>query len=129
MFGNDLTQATLVGSSITDSVLSESNLSDADLTNATLTDVTIANCNLAGASLVGATITEVDIAAAAPKLEHPDLIAGLRTIAKAFNWDTLEVRSVAFLLFEHGHLTHDEAAWLSGYDGQNAPMNPISPTG
>ncbi len=75
------------------------------------------------------TITEVDIAAAAPKLEHPDLIAGLRTIAKAFNWDTLQVRSVAFLLFEHGHLTHDEAAWLGGYDGRNAPMNPVSPTG
>ena len=72
---------------------------------------------------------EIDIASAAPELEHPDLIAGLRTIAFAFKWDSREVRSVSFLMFEHRHLTHDETAWLAGYEGVDAPMTARSPLG
>lgn len=73
------------------------------------------------------TMTEIDVASAAPSLKHTNLIAGLRTITKAFNWSTQEVRAVAFLLFEFDHLTEDEAAWLSGFEGDGAPMNPVSP--
>ena len=70
---------------------------------------------------------EIDIASAAPDLAHADLIAGLRTISKAFEWDHREVRAVAFLMYEHGHLNHDETAWLSGYEGIDAPMRAVSP--
>ncbi|MGD9999423.1 MAG: hypothetical protein AB7U39_21090 [Ilumatobacteraceae bacterium] len=72
---------------------------------------------------------EVDIASAAPALEHADLITGLRTVATMFGWDSREVAAVAFLMFEHGHLTLDETAWLSGYEGVGAPMQPRSPLG
>jgi hypothetical protein len=73
--------------------------------------------------------TEIDIASAAPDLEHADLILGLRTISKMFEWDNREVRVVAFLMFEHGQLNLDETAWLSGYEGINAPMKAASPLG
>jgi len=73
--------------------------------------------------------TEIDIASAAPPLEHPDLLLGLRTVAKAFDWESREVRAVAFLLFENGLLTLDETAWLAGYDGVDASMRPQSPHG
>ena len=72
---------------------------------------------------------EIDIATAAPVLEHADLIMGVRTLAKTFRWDSLEVRALAFLMFEQGHLTLDETAWLSGYEGVGAPMQPQSPLG
>ena len=72
---------------------------------------------------------EIDVAAAAPTLEHADLLAGLRTIAAMHRWDSREVRAVAFLMFENGHLTHDETAWMSGYIGTDPPMRPTSPMG
>jgi hypothetical protein len=34
-----------------------------------------------------------------------------------------------FLLFEHDHLTLEEAAWLGGFAGSDAPMEPVSPLG
>jgi hypothetical protein len=71
--------------------------------------------------------TEIDVASAAPDLEHADLISGIRTIAQMFEWESREVRAVAFLMFEHGHLNNDETAWLSGYDGIGAPMKAASP--
>jgi hypothetical protein len=71
--------------------------------------------------------TEIDVASAAPDLEHADLISGIRTIAQTFEWESREVRAVAFLMFEHGHLNNDETAWLSGYDGIGAPMKAASP--
>jgi hypothetical protein len=71
--------------------------------------------------------TEIDIASAAPDLAHADLISGLRTLAKAFEWDSREVRAVAFLMFEHNHLSLDETAWLAGYEGIDAPMRAVSP--
>jgi hypothetical protein len=73
--------------------------------------------------------TEIDIATAAPHLEHPSLIAGLRTVATAFEWSSREVRALVFLLFEHDHLTLEEAAWLGGFAGSDAPMEPVSPLG
>ena len=72
---------------------------------------------------------EIDVAASAPALEHADLLAGLRTIAAMFGWDNDEVRAVAFLMFENGHLTLDETAWVSGYIGGGSPMCPTSPMG
>jgi hypothetical protein len=72
---------------------------------------------------------EIDIASAAPALEHTDLINGLRTVATMFHWESREVAAVAFLMFEHGHLTLDETAWFSGYEGVGAPMEPRSPLG
>lgn len=70
---------------------------------------------------------EIDIASAAPVLEHADLIMGLRTVATVFGWDTREVGAVAFLMFEHSHLTLSETVWLAGYEGVGAPMVPRNP--
>ena len=72
---------------------------------------------------------EIDIASAAPVLEHPDLILGLRTVATMFGWESREVGAVAFVMFENGHLTLDETAWLAGFEGVGAPMQPRSPIG
>lgn len=72
---------------------------------------------------------EIDIACAAPVLQHAELIMDLRAVASAFGWDSREVGAVAFLMFEHGYLTLDETAWLSGYEGVGAPMQPRSPLG
>jgi hypothetical protein len=65
---------------------------------------------------------EVAVADAAPELVHPDTAAGVRALAVAFDWPTVQVRAVAFLLFEAGVLTADEAAWLSGFVAHDAPM-------
>jgi hypothetical protein len=70
---------------------------------------------------------EIDIARAAPVLSHAELVMGLRTIAAMFEWESREVKAVVFLMFEHGHLTIDEATWLAGYEGIDAPMQPRSP--
>ena len=78
-------------------------------------------------SRILAASTEIDIASAAPDLAHADLISGLRTVAKAFEWDSREVRAVAFLMFEHDHLSLDETAWLAGYEGIDAPKTAVSP--
>ena len=82
-----------------------------------------------GAGRVLAASIEIDIASAAPMLEHAEMVSGLRTVASMFGWESREVAAVAFLLFENGHLTHDETAWLSGYEGVGAPMQPRSPLG
>ena len=73
--------------------------------------------------------TEIDIARAAPVLLHAELVMGLRTVAAMFEWPSHEVKAVVFLMFEHGHLTLDEATWLAGYEGVDAPMQPRSPLG
>lgn len=72
---------------------------------------------------------EIEIVRAAPDLVHSDLVMGLRTLTLAFRWDCREVAAVAFLLYEHGHLTLDETAWLSGFEGIGAPMQRRSPLG
>jgi hypothetical protein len=65
---------------------------------------------------------EVALADAAPEFAHPDTVAGVRNLARAFDWPTVQVRAVAFLLFEAGALTADEAAWLTGFVANDAPM-------
>jgi hypothetical protein len=65
---------------------------------------------------------EVAVADAAPELVHPDTVLGVRSLAVAFDWPTVQVRAVAFLLFEAGVLTADEAGWLSGFVADDAPM-------
>jgi hypothetical protein len=83
----------------------------------------------AGIRMLASASTEIEVATAAPELEHADLISGLRTISQMFKWDNREVGAIAFLMFEHGHLNQDETAWLSGYQGIGAPMAPRSPIG
>ena len=70
---------------------------------------------------------EVALANAAPELAHPDTVAGVRTLTTAFDWPTVQVRAVAFLLFGAGVLTAEEAAWLSGFVASDAPMVHTSP--
>jgi hypothetical protein len=65
---------------------------------------------------------EIGVADAAPELVHADTVAGLRGLAQAFDWPTVQVRAVAFLLYDAGVLTADEAAWLSGFVADDAPM-------
>ncbi len=72
---------------------------------------------------------EIRIVAAAPLLAHPDLCSGVRTLTQAFDWHNREVRGVVFLMYEHGHLTESEAAWLAGYMGESAPGQAASPLG
>lgn len=72
---------------------------------------------------------EIDIVSAAPALEHRQLVLGVRSLIKAFGWSTSESRGLAFLLYEVDALTEDEAAWLAGYCGVDAPMSPQSPLG
>lgn len=70
---------------------------------------------------------EVAIAEAAPELEHADIAMGVRTLTVAFEWPTVQVRAVAFLLFEAGALSADEAGWLAGFCAYDAPMRSTPP--
>ena len=72
---------------------------------------------------------EIAIASASPRLEHADLCLGVRTLAMAFQWHNREVAGVTFLMFEHGHLTERETAWLAGFVGHDAPSAHLSPLG
>jgi len=65
---------------------------------------------------------EIGVADAAPELVHADTVAGVRSLAQAFDWPTVQVRAVAFLLYDAGVLTAKEAAWLSGLVADDAPM-------
>jgi hypothetical protein len=58
---------------------------------------------------------EFAVADAAPELVHPEAVAGVRTLVQAFEWPTVQVRAVAFLLFEVDVLTADEAGWIAGF--------------
>jgi hypothetical protein len=71
--------------------------------------------------------SEFSVADAAPDLVHGDIALGVRTLTAAFNWPTDQVRAVAFLLFEAGGLTSDEAGWLAGYASHDAPMHARPP--
>lgn len=72
---------------------------------------------------------EIAIVSGAPPLEHRRLVLGVRTLIQGFHWSSKEVRSLAFVLYEADALTIDEAAWLAGYCGADAPMSPQSPLG
>ena len=65
---------------------------------------------------------EIAVADAAPELVHPYTVAGVRNLTVAFNWPAVQVRSVAYLLYEAGALTTHEAGWLSGFVAEDAPM-------
>jgi hypothetical protein len=69
----------------------------------------------------------VAVANAAPRFVHPDVVMGVQALARAFEWPALEVKGVAFLLFEAGTLTEQETSWLAGYLAEDAPMEPLSP--
>jgi hypothetical protein len=83
----------------------------------------------AGGWTVTSSNDEIVIASAAPTLEHADLCLGVRTLSMAFRWHNREVGGVAFLMFEHGHLTESETAWLAGFVGLDAPATDVSPLG
>jgi hypothetical protein len=70
---------------------------------------------------------EVSIASAAPPLAHRDFVLGLRTLATVHSWDSRQMRSIASLLCEFGHLTDAETAWLAGWVGADAPKRVIDP--
>ncbi|MEQ1788206.1 MAG: hypothetical protein ABL966_14225 [Acidimicrobiales bacterium] len=70
---------------------------------------------------------EVAVAEASPHLVHRDAVMGVRALAKAYEWPAAEVKGVAFLLFDVGALTQEEASWLAGYVAEDAPMEPVSP--
>ena len=72
---------------------------------------------------------EIAIAWTSPTLEHAELCLGVRTLATMFRWHNREVRGVTFLMFEHGHLTERETAWLAGFVGRDAPAAYLSPYG
>jgi hypothetical protein len=72
---------------------------------------------------------EIAVASAAPPLVHPDVVLGVRALARAFEWPTREVKAVAFLMFEAGALSVDETSWLAGYVAEDAPMERVSPLG
>jgi hypothetical protein len=72
---------------------------------------------------------EFPVADAAPELAHPDTVSGVRGLVVAFNWPTVQVRAVAFLLFDAGVLTADEAGWLAGFVALDAPMVTSRPDG
>ena len=70
---------------------------------------------------------EIAVVNAAPALEHPRLVLGVRSLIQAFQWSSTEVRGLAFLLAEADALNEEEAAWLAGYCGTDAPMSPQAP--
>ncbi|WP_052668107.1 hypothetical protein [Nitriliruptor alkaliphilus] len=70
---------------------------------------------------------ELMVVAAAPALAHRQLVLGVRSLIAAFEWHNREVRALAFVLWEVGALTEQEAAWLAGYCGSEASMTPVSP--
>jgi len=72
---------------------------------------------------------EIEIAAASPTFDHPDLCLGVRALSSAFRWHNREVRGVSFLMFEYGHLSEPETAWLEGFIGTDAPASHVSPLG
>jgi hypothetical protein len=57
----------------------------------------------------------------APKLEHPDTVAGVRTLVQAFGWSRFEVRAIVGLLGEVGALGADETEWLNSSFGEDRP--------
>lgn len=53
---------------------------------------------------------------------HVELLRGLRSTAKAFDWDNTVCRHLGQLLHVSGCISADEAAWFRGYTGRGAPM-------
>lgn len=72
---------------------------------------------------------EVAIADAAPSLDHPELVMGIRTLVTGFDWPAGQVTGLTFLLAEHGAINDEEAAWLSGFVAWDAPMKRVWPDG
>ena len=70
---------------------------------------------------------EIRIASAAPKIVNRQAVEGLRTMIAALRWTSVDVRAVSFLMWELGQLTREEAAWIAGYLGADAPNHPIYP--
>ena len=64
---------------------------------------------------------EVERISRAPKLEHPETVAGVRTLVQAFGWSRTEVRAVVALLGEVNELDDDEAEWLDSSFGEDRP--------
>lgn len=72
---------------------------------------------------------ELTVVDAAPSIAQVTLVKGLLNVAQGYTWGATEMRSIAFVLWESGCLTHDETAWLAGYVGPDASMTAISPLG
>lgn len=72
---------------------------------------------------------ELALASQAPELIDSALVLGLRNLTKRYEWPAEQLQAVAFLLYENGAITEDEAAWLAGYVAHDAPMRATSPLG
>lgn len=59
-----------------------------------------------------------------PAQRSLELAVAIRQLSLAFNWPATQIAGMAGLLFEHGAISHDEAAWLAGYCAHDAPMTP-----
>jgi hypothetical protein len=65
---------------------------------------------------------EVQRIARAPKLDHPEAVAGVRVLVQAFGWSRAEVAGVAGVLRDVGALNHEEEHWLrSSFDSDRPP--------
>jgi hypothetical protein len=57
----------------------------------------------------------------APKLDHPDVVAGIRTLVQCFGWSRTEVGAVAALFEEFDSLSAKEAEWITRSFGEEKP--------
>lgn len=64
---------------------------------------------------------EVERIARAPKLDHPEAVAGVRVLVQAFGWSRAEVAGVAGVLRDVGALNHEEKRWLRTSFGSDRP--------
>jgi hypothetical protein len=64
---------------------------------------------------------EVQRVARAPRLDHPEAVAGVRVLVQAFGWSRAEVAAVAGVLRDVGALNHEEEHWLRTSFGADRP--------
>jgi hypothetical protein len=64
---------------------------------------------------------EVQRIARAPRLDHPEAVAGVRVLVQTFGWSRAEVAGVAGVLRDVGALNHEEEYWLGTSFGSDRP--------
>jgi hypothetical protein len=64
---------------------------------------------------------EVQRVARAPKLNHLEAVAGVRTLVQCFGWSRVEVGAVAGLLTDLAALSAEEAEWIKSSFGDDKP--------
>jgi hypothetical protein len=64
---------------------------------------------------------EVQRIALAPRLDHPEAVAGVRVLVQTFGWSRAEVAGVAGVLRDVGALNPEEEHWLRTSFGSDRP--------